>query len=203
LIVYTIETALASRHLARVVVSTEDAEVATVARRVGAEVPFVRPIALAQDDTPMLPVVQHAVRTLEAEGDRYDAVCLLQPTSPFRESGDIDGAVELLLQSGADAVVTVSPVPSEYHPSWVYLLDEGGNLRLASGEPAPIPRRQELPPAFHREGSVYLTRVSVIHRDSLYGDLLRGYVVRRARSVNIDTMDDWARAERLLGAEVG
>ena len=125
----------------------------------------------------MLPVVQHALRTLQAQGDRFDAVCLLQPTSPFRESADIDGCLALLIQSGADSVVTVLQVPDKYNPHWVYLADASGALRLSTGETSPITRRQELPPAYHRDGSVYLTRAAVVEQGSLCGARMVGYPV--------------------------
>jgi CMP-N-acetylneuraminic acid synthetase len=86
--------------------------------------------------------------------DPFDAVCLLQPTSPFRRAEDIDACIAMLEERGLDAVVSVVPVPAEHNPHWVYFEDDG-LLRLATGEDQPIPRRQELPPAFHRDGSVY------------------------------------------------
>lgn len=198
LVAWTAEAALGARALARVVLSTDDADVAVAGRACGLEVPFVRPAELARDDTPTLPVVQHAVRQLEAGGDRFDAVCLLQPTSPFRTSADIDACVALLAE-GADTVLSVLPVPHEYNPHWVYVRGDGGALRLATGEAAPVPRRQALPPAFHRDGAVYVTRRDVVmEQGSLYGARVVGYETDPARAVNIDTPDDWARAERMV-----
>jgi CMP-N,N'-diacetyllegionaminic acid synthase len=199
LLQYTTEAALGCRLLTRVVLSTEDERIAALGRQCGLDVPFLRPAALAEDDTPMLPVVQHALRALEAMGDRYDAVCLLQPTSPLRTAEDIDGCIELLFSSGADAVVTTLPVPPEHNPHWVYLPDDTGTLRLSTGARTPIPSRQQLPDAVHREGSVYVTRTHVVlEQDSLYGDRLVGYPMTPARSVNIDDPEDWARAEQML-----
>lgn len=198
LLAWTADAARAARSLTRVVLSTDDAEVAAVGRACGLDVPFLRLPELARDDTPTLPVVQDVVRRLEAAGDRYDAVCLLQPTSPFRRSTDVDACVALLASGEADTVLSVLPVPAEYNPHWVYFRAPDGSLDLATREPAPIPRRQALPPAFHREGSVYVTRRDIImERDSLYGPRVLGYEVDPARSVNIDTPDDWARAERV------
>jgi CMP-N-acetylneuraminic acid synthetase len=199
LLAYTADAALSTRRLSRVVLSTEDAEIAAVGRGLGLDVPFERPAALAEDDTPTLPVVQHALRSLQAGGERYDAVCLLQPTMPFRDPGEIDGCIELLEERDADAVVTVRRVPTEYNPHWVYLKDAGDALRLSTGAPSPIPRRQALPPAFHRDGSVYVVKTNVVlEKGSLYGDRLYGYEVDSPRRANIDTLDDWDRAERLL-----
>jgi CMP-N,N'-diacetyllegionaminic acid synthase len=200
---YTAKSALTAGRVSRVVLSTEDSEVAEVGRRCGLEVPFMRPADLAQDETPSLSVVQHALRWLEARGDCYDAVCLLQPTSPFRGAGEIDACIALLDESAADAVVTVRRVPDEFNPHWTYLRDADGYLRLSTGETSPIPRRQELPPAFHRDGSVYVMRRDVVlGRNSLYGDRLVGYVVDDRPWVDIDTPADWARAEAMLLARV-
>lgn len=197
---YTIETAAAAGRLARVVVSTESAAIAAAARAAGAEVPFPRPEALAADDTPMLPVVAHALRALAEQGDEYDAVCLLQPTCPLRRAEAIDGCIELLERSGVDAVVTVLEVPARYHPHWTWLEDGDGLLRPATGAPL-APRRQELPRAYHRDGSVYVTRCSVVLEEgSLYGRRTLGYPGDPHRNVNIDDLEDWARAEQLLDA---
>jgi CMP-N,N'-diacetyllegionaminic acid synthase len=198
LLVHTAEAALAARRLTRVVLTTDDEGIAEIGRGCGLEVPFLRPAELAMDDTPTLPVLQHVVTELEKTGDRFDAVCLLQPTSPFRRAGDIDGCIELLETADLDAVVSVLPVPPEHNPHWVYFRDDDGLLRLATGEDQPVPRRQELPPAFHRDGSVYVTRRNVLMEgNSLYGKRLGGFLAD-SRSVNLDTPADWERAERLF-----
>jgi CMP-N-acetylneuraminic acid synthetase len=202
LLQYTAEAALGASRLSRVVLSTEDAEIAELGQRCGLEVPFSRPPELAQDETPMLPVAQHAVRMLEAEGDRFDALCLLQPTNPLRRSEDIDACIELLEESDADAVMTVLPVPAEYNPHWVYFKNASGFLYLSTGETMPISRRQELPAAYHREGSVYVTRRNVLMEgNSFYGSRLIGYPLDAERSVNIDTIDDWERAVKLVSSQ--
>lgn len=199
LLEYTAQSALASRLLSRVMLSTEDEEIAEVGRRCGLEVPFLRPSELAGDDTPMLPVVQHAVRWVEDQGESFDAICLLQPTNPLRRAEDIDACIELFKRSDADTVVTVLPVPAEYNPHWVYFQSAEGLLYLSTGEESPIARRQDLPPAFHREGSVYVTRRStVIDGNSLYGKRVVGYRLDSTSSVNIDTHEDWQRAAVML-----
>lgn len=194
LLAWTAEAALASRRLSRVVLSTDDEGIAEAGRRCGLDVPFLRPAELARDDTPTLPVVRHALESLE---DRFDAVCLLQPTSPFRRAADVDGCIALLEERGLDAVVSVLPVPAEHNPHWVFFEDGDGLLRLATGEEQPIPRRQELPPAFHRDGSVYVTRREIVMGGSLYGRRLGGYLMPEA-GVNLDTPADWERAERRI-----
>jgi CMP-N-acetylneuraminic acid synthetase len=123
----------------------------------------------------------------------------LQPTNPLRRPEDVDACVALIRETNADSVVSVLPVPDQYNPNWVYLMTNGGKMKLATGGEQPIPRRQDLPPAFHRDGSVYVTRRSVLsdHRN-LYGSDIRGYEMDPAHSVNIDTPEDWADAELRL-----
>jgi len=204
LLQYTAAAALAARRLTRIILSTDDVEIAEVGLQCGLEAPFLRPAELAADETPMLPVVQHAVRWVETQGECFDAICLLQPTNPLRNPEVIDACIELLERSEADAVVTVLPVPTEYNPHWVYFQDREGILHLSNGEAIPVPRRQDLPPAFHREGSVYVTRREVVmEKHSLYGHRLVGYLLWPEQSVNIDGPEDWERAERLIRERAG
>ena len=204
LLQFTAEAALAATTLSRVVLSTDDEEIAEVGRRCGLEVPFMRPVELARDDTPSLPVVQHAVSCLETRGQSFDAICLLQPTNPLRQQGVIDGCIRRLWEREADSVITVLPVPHQYNPHWVYFQDEDGGLFISTGDQYPIPRRQSLPPAFHREGSVYVTRRDVLMEgNSLYGSKVIGYEVDPSTSVNIDTLQDFQRAEQLLSCAAG
>lgn len=199
LLQYTAEAALAARRLTRVILTTEDEEIAAVGRRCGLDVPFLRPAELAMDDTPTLPVVQHAVRTIEAESDNYDFICVLQPTNPLRRPEDIDACLSLLEQNDLDSVISVLPVPYEYNPHWVYLRNEAGLLRLSTGEANPPACRQALPAAFHREGSVYVTRRNVLmEHNSLYGERVVGHLMSVDHCVNIDTPQDWIRAEAML-----
>lgn len=203
LLQYTADSALGARCLTRVVLSTEDAEIADVGRRCGLEVPFMRPVELAADNTPSLPVVQHAIRALEALGDVFDAVCLLQPTNPLRTAADIDACIERLEVSGADSVVSVRVVPHEYNPHWVYFANEAGELRLSTSGALPITRRQDLPCAYHRDGSVYVVRRDVVMgQNSLYGERVVGYEIDARHTVNIDTVADWERAELLMASRV-
>jgi CMP-N,N'-diacetyllegionaminic acid synthase len=199
LLAYTAQAALAARRLARVIVSTDDPAIAAIARQWGLEVPFMRPEELARDDTPTLPVVQHALEWLESNGEQFEAVCQLQPTSPFRAPGEIDACIELLERRNADSVMTVVPVPDEYNPHWVYWRDSNGWMRLSTGEISPIPRRQALPQAWSRDGSVYVTRRDVVmQRNSLYGSAVLGMPVSAFQRVNIDSLDDFDRAAKIL-----
>lgn len=199
LLQYTAEAALASRRLTQVVLSTDDEDIARVGRACGLDVPFSRPPDLAGDTAPMLPVVQHALRWFATRGRDFDAVCLLQPTNPLRRASDIDRAIALFDESGADSVIAMAPVPAEYNPHWVFFQSPDQSVHLSTGERTPIARRQDLPPAFHREGSVYVTRTRVVlDEDSLYGSRTVPYVVAPDDGVNIDDPEDWARAESLI-----
>jgi CMP-N,N'-diacetyllegionaminic acid synthase len=199
LLAYTVEAAFRSSLLTRVVLSTEDEEIAATGRALGLDVPFLRPAELAQDATPTLPVIKHALDFFAARDEQFDAVCLLQPTNPLRRAEDIDNCIRLLAESDADAVISVLPVPHEYNPKWVYWHTEIGEMILTTGETEPVSRRQDLPPAFHRDGSVYVTRTEVLtNYGNLYGKKVRGYEIAPENTVNIDTIEDWKRAERMI-----
>ena len=203
LVAYTIETAQAVAALDAIVLSTDDEDIAQVGRELGLDVPRLRPAELATDHTPMLDVLQHEVAEAERAGTAVDVVVLLQPTSPLRRAHHIEACLALLSDVAADAVVTVRPVPDEHNPAWVYRRDAEGRIRLWDGSPAPIPRRQDLAPAFHRDGLVYAVRRDVLmERGSLYGEVTLGHVVDDVPLVNIDTPADWALAEACIG-EVG
>lgn len=202
LLAYTADAARGARRLTRVVVSTDDPEIAEVALGCGLEVPFMRPAALAGDEAPMVPVVQHAIRALECAGDRFDAVCVLQPTCPLRRPADIDGAVALLEATGADSVISFVAV-GEKHPMRMKHLDEEGRVTNPPfAEPAEGMRRQALPPLYLREGSIYLTRrTTIMEHGMLQGADCRAWVVPPERACNIDTPFDLAMAEWMLGRD--
>lgn len=192
LLAFTADAVRASRRLTRVVVSTDDRAIADAARALGLEVPFMRPADLAADATPMLPVLQHALRTMAAQAFAADAVVLLQPTSPLRRAEHIDRAVELLESTGADSVVTVVEVPHQFNPVSVLRLDGERLVPLLDGPP--VFRRQDKPPVFARNGpAVLAVRAAVLERGSLYGDEVRPLVMTPADSLDVDTSDDLER----------
>lgn len=199
LLQYTAEVALAAKSLARVILTTDDESIAEVGRRCGVDVPFRRPPELSRDDTPSIPVVQHALDWLSAEGDHYDAVFVLQPTCPLRRRADIDGAVELLQSSGADSVISVVEV-GEKHPARMKSVDSQGRLiNPPFAEVYEGQRRQELPPLYLREGSVYLTRTQVLlMQNTFQGNDCRAWIIPPERACNIDTPLDLFFAEKLL-----
>jgi CMP-N,N'-diacetyllegionaminic acid synthase len=206
LIAYTVESALASGVFDRLILSTDDEEAARIARELGCEVPFMRPAALCQDDTPHLPVMQHAVAWMRDERSyQADWVMILMPTSPLRAARHIVEAVELAIASGADSVVSVDQMPAHYHPMRALTIDGDGWARLlVGGRPVrqrPV-RRQDLPESWVFNGAIYLFRTALLFdpvEPSLYGDRVAAYVMPSPSGCNIDDADDWERAERLLG----
>jgi len=202
LLAYTCEAALRSRHLTRVLLSTEDERIAQVGRTCGVEVPFLRPHELARDDTPSLPVAQHAVRWLiEHEGWEPDVLMLLQPTSPLRGAHHIDTALERLVQADADTVVSVIEVPHRFHPYSLMQLQDGW-LQDFWKESLSFDRfrRQNLPVLYARNGPAILaSRVAVLfEHQSFYGPRVIPYVMRMEESVDIDTPLDLRLAEWLI-----
>jgi CMP-N,N'-diacetyllegionaminic acid synthase len=192
LIVWTIEAALRSSLLEAVVVSTDDPEIAEVARRAGAQVPFMRPAELAQDQTPGLDPVLHALDQLA----EYDSVLLLQPTSPLRTTENIDACLTLAMQRHAPSVVSVSE--PDTHPYWIYRLTESQTLERIV-DAAPVARRQDLPVVMALNGAMYFADANWLRRNrSLVGAETLGYVMARERSIDLDTPLDWKLAELLL-----
>lgn len=199
LLAYTSEIAVQSHYLTEVIVSTEDTQIWEVAKSLGLQVPFTRPIALAQDTTPTLDVIIHALQWYEKQTIFFDAVCLLQATSPFRTVEFLDKAILKFIQSNCDSLVSVQKVPYEYNPHWVFEVDSTGNLKIATGEDEIISQRQKLPVAYHRDGSIYITKTDVLlNQNSLYGKSTAFIESDPEFYVNIDTLEDWEKAEEMI-----
>ena len=200
LLAYTAEAALASTRLARVVLSTEDEEVARIGRDYGLDVPFMRPAELARDETPTIPVLQDIVRRLEAMGEQYDAVLTLQPTSPLRRTEDIDGAIAVLEKTGADSVISFVDAGKQ-HPFRLRMVTADG--RVIDPEFGPKSpegtRRQNLPKFYRRDGSIYLTRQTMLMgQNSVVGNDCRAWIIPEERACDIDTPFDLFLAEQLI-----
>ena len=196
---YTAEAALKAERLARVILSTEDEEIAEVGRRCGLEVPFMRPPELARDDTPHVPVLQDAVRKLEQAGFIYDAIFTLQPTNPLRLASDIDGAIDLLERTGADSVISFVAVGEKHPARMKFIDDEGRVIDPPFAEKSEGQRRQDLPALYLREGSIYLTRHDVLMKhNSVKGRDCRAWIMPQDRACNIDGPFDLFLAEQLL-----
>jgi CMP-N-acetylneuraminic acid synthetase len=198
LIQYTFEAATQSEELAHIVLSTDDEEIADYGRSCGVSVPFIRPSCIAEDETPMVVVVQHAVRWLQDEDDGYqaDAVMLLQPTSPLRRSFHIDEAIRCFRESDTDGVVSVS-TPRE-HP-YDFVTSSDGEMRRAVIRQAEGERRQDWPEFLFLNGAIYLVKTSTLLED---GTLLPTrsvpYAMDQRDSLDIDSAFDLQLAGCLL-----
>lgn len=201
LIAWSIEAARAAAHLDRCIVSTDDPEIADLARAQGAEVPFLRPAEFSRDDTPDLPVFQHALGWLaELEGYRPAMVVHLRPTLPFRRPGQIDDVVHLMRETGADCVKSIYREEHHPHKMWRF---RGG--RLGPYEDTPLWRevgpdcpRQILEPAYWSAGLVDAIRREVIEGGSTVGQHVVPYPVDPEPCVDLDTEHDFVIAEVVL-----
>ncbi len=205
LMVWTIESALKSEAVSRLIVSTDDNKIAEVAKQYGAGVPFMRPAELAQDASPTLPVLVHAVKYL-ADNENYkpDYVLLLEPTSPGRQSQQIKEAVDLIMKTGADSVVSLVEVPTKYNPAWQFTITIGGRAKITTGVDFKeiITRRQDLPKTYIRNGAIYLFKTNLLFGDkpSFYGKDARAYIMDSVYDLDIDTPEDWQFAESKMAS---
>ena len=196
LLKYTWDVASKSKYLTTVILSTEDDGIMEVGKSLGIPIPFKRPISLSEDASTSLDVIKHALNFYEQKGEPFDAVCLLQVTSPFRTVSFLDEAIKKFIDSKSDALVSVLEVPHEYNPHWTFKADSSDQLSISTGEQKIITRRQDLPKTYHRDGSIYLTKASVIlNESSLFGNSLSYILSNKNTHVNIDTMEDWNKAE--------
>jgi CMP-N-acetylneuraminic acid synthetase len=197
LLAYTADAVRESRRLDRAVLTTDDAEIAEAGRAAGLEAPFLRPAALADDETPMLPVLRHAVEEMAKGGFEADAVVLLQPTSPLRRGSHIDAAIDLLERTGADTVVSVVEVPHQFTPSSLMRLVGERLQPMAAG--APITRRQDKPRLYARNGPAVLAcRVQVLAGTSFYEGDCRPLVMDPIDSIDVDAAWDLELVEFIL-----
>jgi CMP-N-acetylneuraminic acid synthetase len=200
LIQWTIAAALQARLITRVVVSTDNPQIAAIAQAAGAEVPFLRPAELARDDTPGIAPILHAIDWFaQAEAYYPDAVMCLQPTSPLRTAADIDGAITLARQQNADAVV--SGVAAAQHPYWMKQCDSAGRIRPFLEQDAIPVRRQDLPAVYALNGAIYLARRELlVEQKTWYTDQTYLYVMPEERSLDLDTPWDLHLADLVLTA---
>ncbi len=200
LIAHTIEPAMTLRdRFHRLIVSTDDVEIAEIAKSYGAEAPFLRPAELAGDKVPMVPVLQHAVRAVEEmDSVRLDWVLLLQPTCPFRAPEDIQAALDLAFAGGCDSVISVVRVYA-HHPILMKKIENNRLVPFAIEEIEGTRRQDYSPPAYMRNGCIYLTRRDVlIEKNSIWGEVIRPYVMPEERSVNVDSEMDLKLVEFML-----
>jgi len=196
LVGHTIIAARTSHMLDRVVVSTDDERIAKTARLFGADVPFFRPHELSRDETPLLPVIKHAVVSVERSSSHpVDIVAILQPTSPFRTSSQIDAAIRKIIRSKADTVVSVCKM--QHHPWWAVKVVDGHVMPFFSYRKLNT-ERQKLPQAYRETGGIYITKRHVLmNLNKLLGPDTRPIILDRISSLDIDDEADFLMAESL------
>lgn len=206
LIAWSIAAAKQSELVSRVLVSTDDEEIAAVARECGAETPFLRPAELAQDKTTDLPVFEHAIRWLEEnEGYKPEIIIQLRPTSPIRPKGMLDHAIHILLEHhDADCVRGVVPAGQNPFKMWRFYDEEKPIQPLLEVEGIEEPYnapRQILPPVYWQTGHIDAIRVSTLReKHSLTGDVIYPLLIDPRYTVDIDNLSDWAKYEALANS---
>lgn len=197
LLAWTAAAALGSRHVDAAVLTTDDEEIAAAGRGLGLQVPYLRPPALATDETPMIDVLQHAVGELDRTGAAVDLVVLLQPTSPLRTSVHVDAAVDRYRAGGAGCVVTVVEIPHQYRPASALIERDGA---LVPYEPVPsVLRRQDKPVAYARNGpAVLVVPAAAVRGATLYPAPVIGFRMSLHDSWDVDEPDDLDLVDWLL-----
>ncbi|REE84513.1 N-acylneuraminate cytidylyltransferase/CMP-N,N'-diacetyllegionaminic acid synthase [Paenibacillus taihuensis] len=192
LIAWTLEAARGSKYIDRCIVSTDSERIAEVAKGWGGDVPFLRPEYLARDDTPGMAPILHALDQFP----EYETVVLLQPTSPFRLSRDIDDSIELFLSSDAHSVVSVSPV--EKPIAWMYRVQEDGMMESVIKDKE-ILRRQDDSGTFVLNGAVYVSFIREVYKkESFLAGSILAHTMPKSRSLDIDHPIDLEWGELLL-----
>ena len=197
LIQWSIDTALACDEIDAVLVSTDDDQIAAMAAAAGAEVPFLRPPALADDTASSIDVVIHALDFLESKGRVFDIVLLLEPTSPLREVADIHVALQRMVDTRAAAIVSVCRAEST-HPAFMFRTTGQGRLEpFMSASPTGL-RRQEIEPLFYLDGTIYASTVNALRqRRSFYHEDTLAYEVAKWKALEIDDIEDFQMVEAI------
>lgn len=206
LVAYTVEAALKSGAFDRLIISTDDPKIAEIAKQYGCEVPFLRPSTgeLSGDKATHLSVMRHAVQWLK-DNENYnpDYTMILQPTSPLRQYFHIKEAVDLILKTRADSVLSVAEVPSHYNAASTMVIGKDAALKLINGDPIykRIPRRQDRPTNYWTSGLIFLFRTDLLFdktNPNFYGERTIPHIIEQKYVVDIDTAEDWPIAEEAL-----
>jgi N-acylneuraminate cytidylyltransferase/CMP-N,N'-diacetyllegionaminic acid synthase len=197
LIAYTIEEALKSKYINRVIVSTDDINIADVSGKFGAEIPFLRPTELSSDYSPTIDAVIYTIQRLQDTENYFpDYICLLQCTTPMKTAEHIDGAIEKLLRSDTDGIVSVCEVVE--HPYWMQVF-KGDKLEYFIRQEKKMLRRQELPPIYRFNGAIWVVKTAkLLQERKMVLDNETGYVMSIEDSIDIDTEDDFKLAEKCM-----
>lgn len=201
LISHSIISAQQSKYPGKIIVSTDDQKIMDVAKEYGAEIPFVRPLELATDSATSIDVLFHALSFYKEQGDDFDLIILLQPTSPLRLPEDIDCAIDLFLKKNAQAVVSVCE--NEHNPLWSNTIPGTGSMKDFIKPEINGLNRQQLPKFYRLNGAVYVSTIdAIIKNKSFIHEGTYSYEMPTARSVDIDLEIDFSLAECILKSKL-
>jgi CMP-N-acetylneuraminic acid synthetase len=204
LIAWTIKQALSSKHVDKVMVSTEDNVIAKISAKYGAEVPFIRPRELAHDDSPTIDAILHALDNLQQRGQEFNYLGLLEPTSPLRKPGDIDNGIKKLIDNAdkADSLVSVGEIALE-HPSISKTINEQGYVEPFYDTKETATRRQNLSKAYFPYGVLYLSKVHALRKHkTFYQRRTLAYLIERWQNYEVDDGCDFICIEALLKSKL-
>ncbi len=190
LISYTIEAGLKSKYLDFVMVSTDDKDIANISQQYGAEIPFMRPAELASDTSKTLDAILYTINTMEAMGEKYDALVLLQPTQPLRTSEDIDQAIEKYAEHGYKDLVSISEVDD--HPILMRTIEDEKLIPLL--DTSSTCRRQDMPKYYKVNGCIYINTIKQMDENTSFNDNEIPFLMEKSHSVDIDELSDLALA---------
>lgn len=200
LIAWTIDQALKSRYVDKIIVSTDDEEIANVSREYGAEIPFMRPKELATDDSKVIDTVLHALDFFEKRNLNFDYVALIEPTSPLRKDDDIDKAIKKLIDNEdiAESLISLGEIVLE-HPQYAKRIDENGYVWPYLQIEQYVSSRQKLPKVFFPYGVIYISKVSAIKKHkSVYPDRILPFVIERWQNYEVNDIWDFLCVEAIL-----
>ena len=198
LMAYSIEAALKSKYMDKVIVSTDGQKIAEISERYGASVPFLRPPGLAGDTSKTIDAVLYTIRQLEGLGELFDILVLLQPTQPLRTVGDIDGALLEFMKKGQKPLVSVSLVDD--HPLLIRSINDRGELSPLLRRSSTC-RRQDMPPFYRVNGAIYINKISGLDQDTSFNDNKIPFIMETSHSVDIDEPKDLAEAAYYLNGD--
>ncbi|MCE7063524.1 cytidylyltransferase domain-containing protein [Dyadobacter sp. CY343] len=196
LIYYTIESALKSKLLDTIIISSDCQRILEYAQQFPAiKIPFVRPKHLASDFSTSLEVVRHALNYYAEAEIAFEYVVLLQPTSPFRSPDLIDRSIQLIVDNQADSLVTIQKIPHKFHPDWAFFDGQQGLRRAIKEDETIVPRRQDLSDSYYRDGKIYISKTALIREGRLLGGRIASLLTEGEPDINIDSYADWEAAQ--------
>lgn len=199
LIAWSIEAGLKSKYIDEVMVTTDSQDIADIAKKYGANVPFLRPDYLANDIATSFDVIKHTIDFYKNEFKReFDYIILLEPTSPLREVSDIDNAIDQFLNSSADSIVGIAKTEGQ-NPAFLVLTNEKNFISGYENHDMKVLRRQDIKDIYFFEGTIYISKTNVLlHKETFYHENTIGYEVPKYKSLEIDDMDDFVMVEAIM-----